>query len=63
MKGQTHFPFLFSDRWNVLKSNDIVTWLHGSDTLADGLNNTGSLVAEDDRESTFGILSGECVGI
>jgi hypothetical protein len=46
-----------------VESNDIVTGLHGSDTLADGLNDTGSLVTEDDGESTFGILSGECVGI
>ena len=48
---------------SVLKRNDIVAGLHGGDALADRLDNTGTLVTEDDGESTFGVLSGESVGV
>ena len=47
----------------VLKSNNIVTGLHGGDALADRFDNTGTLVTEDDGESTFRVLSGESVGV
>jgi hypothetical protein len=41
----------------------VVTRLDVGDALANGLDNTGTLVSEDNRESTFGILARECVGI
>jgi hypothetical protein len=46
-----------------VESNDVVTRLDVGDALANGLDNTGTLVSEDNRESTFGILARECVGI
>ena len=48
---------------SVLKSNDVVAGLHGGDALADRLDDTGTLMTEDDGESTFGVLSGEGVGV
>lgn len=48
---------------NLLESNDKVAGLHGSDALADGLDDTGTLVTQDDGESALGILSGERVGV
>lgn len=48
---------------SVLKSNDIVAGLHGGDALADRLDDTSTLVTEDDGESTFRVLSGESVGV
>lgn len=48
---------------NVLKSDDVVADLDGGHTLADGLDDTGTLVTEDDGESTLGVLAGKCVGI
>ena len=48
---------------NVLESDDVVADLNGSHTLADGLDNTGTLVTENDGESTLGILAGKSVGI
>lgn len=50
-------------RCRLLESNDIVTGLHGGDALADGLDDTGTLVSQNNGESTFGVLSGESVGI
>lgn len=47
----------------LLESNDIVTGLHGGNALADGLDDTGTLVTQNNGESTFGVLSGESVGI
>lgn len=41
----------------------MVTRLHVGDTFTDRLNNTGTLVPQDDREGTFGVLAGQCVGI
>jgi hypothetical protein len=48
---------------NVLKSDDVVADLDGGHALADGLDNTGTLVTEDNGESTLWILAGESVGI
>jgi hypothetical protein len=48
---------------NVLESDNIVTGLDGSHTLADRLDDTGTLVTQDDRESTLGVLTGQSVGI
>lgn len=40
-----------------LKCNDVVTRLHVGDALTNGLNNTGTLVSQDDGEGTFWVLS------
>lgn len=48
---------------NLLESDHVVTGLDGSHTLADRLDNTGTLVAQDDGKSTLGILAGQGVGI
>jgi hypothetical protein len=50
-------------RTNILQSDDVVAGLDRSHTLADGLDDTGTLVSQDDGESTLGILAGERVGI
>ena len=50
-------------RKNVLESDNVVTRLDVGHTLSNGFHDTSTLVTEDDRESTFGVLSGECVGI
>lgn len=47
----------------VLKGNHVVTGLHVCDALTDGLDDTGALVAQDDRESSLWVLSGKCVRI
>ena len=41
----------------------MVTRLHIGDALTHTLDNTSTLVAGDDRESTLGVLAGQCVGI
>lgn len=48
---------------NVLESDDVVAHVDGGHALADGLDNTGTLVTENNGESTLGILAGESVGI
>lgn len=48
---------------NILESDHIVTGLDGSHTLTDRLDNTGTLVAQDDGESTLGVLAGQSVGV
>ena len=48
---------------DLLKSNDIVTWLDVGDALAYALDDTGTLVAKNDWEGTLGVLARECVGI
>ena len=48
---------------NLLESNDVVAGLHVGDALADGLDDTGTLVSKDNGESTLRVLSGESVGI
>lgn len=47
----------------LLKSNNVVTGLHVGDTLTNRLNNTSTLMSQDDGEGTFGVLAGQCVGI
>lgn len=46
-----------------LKSNHIVAGLDRGHTLTHGLDNTGTLVAQDNGESTLGILSRQSVGV
>ena len=41
----------------------MVTGLHVCDTLTNGLDDTSTLVSEDDGEGTLGVLAGQCVGI
>jgi hypothetical protein len=41
----------------------VVANLYICDALADGLDDTGTLVTEDNGERALGVLSGECVGI
>lgn len=41
----------------------MVTGLDVGDALTNGLDETSTLVSEDDGESTFGVLSGEGVRI
>lgn len=41
----------------------MVARLHARDTLADGLDDAGSLVPEDDGECALGVFAGEGVGI
>lgn len=48
---------------NILEGDNIITGLDGGYTLADRLNDTGTLVTQDDRESTLGVLSGQSVGV
>jgi len=47
----------------LLKSDDIVARLNGGHALADGLDDTSTLVTQDDGESTLRVLARECVGI
>lgn len=48
---------------DILEGNDVVAGLHVGDALANGLDNTSSLVSQNDGEITLGILAGEGVGI
>lgn len=48
---------------NVLESDNIVTWLDVGHTLTNTLNDTSTLVSQNNWEGTLGILAGECVGI
>ena len=41
----------------------MVAGLNIGDSLADGLDDTGALVTQDDGEGTLGILAGEGVGV
>jgi hypothetical protein len=41
----------------------VVADLYVCDALADGLDDTGTLVTENNRERALGVFSGECVGI
>jgi hypothetical protein len=47
----------------VLEGDDVVARLHVGDTLADGLDDTSTLVSQNNGESTLGVLSGQCVRI
>ena len=48
---------------DVLEGDHIVAGLYRGDALANGLDNSSTLVSQDDGESTLGILAGERVGI
>lgn len=48
---------------SVLEGDDVVTGLHVGDALTNGLNNTSTLVSENNREVALGVLSGERVGV
>lgn len=48
---------------HLLKSDDVVTRLDVGDTLTDTLDDTGTLVSENDWESTLGVLARQSVGI
>lgn len=47
----------------LLESNDIISNFDICDALTNRLYDTSSLVSENDRESSLGILSRKCVGI
>lgn len=46
---------------NLLQCDDMITWLHVGDAFADRLNDTGSLVSEDNGKGTLWVLAGEGV--
>jgi len=46
-----------------IKSHNVITGLDVGHALSDGFNDASTFVTEDNRESTLGIFSGECVGI
>ena len=48
---------------DLLKSDDVVANLDVGDALTNGLDDTGTLVSQDDGESTLGVLARECVGV
>ena len=47
----------------LLKSDDMVTRLDRGDALTHGLDDAGTFVAENDRESSLRVLAGERIGI
>lgn len=47
----------------VLERDHMVARLDVGDALADGLDDTGTLVTQDYGEGTLGVLAGECVGV
>jgi hypothetical protein len=49
--------------WYLLQSDDVVTGLHIGHALTHRLDDTGTLVSEDDGESTLGILSGQSIRV
>ena len=53
----------FNERLCVLESNDVVAGLYVCDALTDRLDDTSTLVSEDDGENTLRVLAGQCVGI
>ena len=46
-----------------VESDDVVAGLHVGDALADGLDDTGTLVSEDDGEGALRVLAREGVGV
>jgi hypothetical protein len=48
---------------SILESYDVVARLDIGDALTNRLDNTSSLVSQDDGESTFRVLAGQGVGI
>lgn len=51
------------DRKNVLESDNVVAGLHVGDALTNTLDNTGTLMSQDNGESTLGVLARKSVGI
>lgn len=47
----------------ILERDDMVAGLDVCYSFADGFDNTGAFVSEDDGESSLGIFAGKCVGI
>ena len=41
----------------VLECDDIVAWFHGCDAFADGFDDAGAFVAEDDGEGAFRVFT------
>lgn len=50
-------------RGSLLESDDVVADLDVGDALTNGLNDTSTLVSEDDGKSTLGVLARQSVGI
>lgn len=48
---------------DLLECNNVVAGLHVRDALTHGLDDTSTLVTQDDGEGTLGVFSGEGVGI
>ena len=48
-------------RKGLLKSNNVVSWLDRSHTRSNRLNNTGSLVTENDWKGALWVLAGKSV--
>lgn len=48
-------------RLDILESHDMVAGLDVGDALADGLDDTSTLVSQDDGEGTLGIFAGQGV--
>jgi hypothetical protein len=48
---------------DLLESDDVVARLDVGHALADRLDDTGALVAQDNGEGTLGVLARECEGI
>ena len=48
---------------DVLEGDDVVSRLDRRHPFANGLDDSSSFMSQDDGESTFGILAGECVRI
>jgi hypothetical protein len=44
-------------RCDLLEGDDMVTGLHVGDALTDGLDDTSTLVSQDDGERTLGVLA------
>ena len=52
-----------ASRRYLLESDDGVSGLDVGDALSYGLDDTGTLVSQDDRERAFGVLAGQRVCI
>jgi hypothetical protein len=61
--GLTRLAELALTTFGGVKGNNVIADLDVSDALTNGLDNTSTLVSKNDRESTFGVLTGKSVGI
>jgi hypothetical protein len=62
--GAAPVSFVDLPSWtSLLESDDIVARLDRGHALTHGLDNTSTLMSQDDWESTFGVLARECVCI